>query len=571
MSAEDSRGRSIRPEQTVDEPSSSASAVFSSGAAVVGSGPAKGFPLAPATTGNQTRDNDRSSSADELDGGWVGERYKLVRLLGRGGHGRVYEAIHTHLDRHYALKVLGPPDEARGTKGRFEREAKLLSLLNHENIVGVIDAGVDSVRGQYLVLELVNGKTLADYLDKQVTINTPLLISLVAQVARGLHHAHQQKIVHRDLKPENVMLSPQPDGTFLVKILDFGIAKLTEPGPEAITRSGWSLGTAAYMAPEQARGGRDLDERVDVFAFGVVVYEILAGKRPFDGSSYNETLFKVVSQPHESILVHRPDLSKEVATVLDRALAKDRQFRYASVEAFAKALTSALENTPDRIALPGRKPAAISLENAFLSTDVAPVSDLKASYVPPPVKPWKVAGVAAVVLAAIAGWWLTTPPATTPGVDAASSVSPMASAEPMVTNKSSLGAATTASTPGALDAEPAAAQTGTKASGLQPAANLETVGREPGAVNTPTSLVAGVQDGKPAETSNANRADPKHRRPRKDPPPKSGTDKPRATTAKAAVPTAPLVTPSPAPTPAAKPTPAPAPAPRPGYVLDSPY
>lgn len=568
MSAEESRGRSIRPEQTVDEPSSSASAVFSSGSAVVGVGSASGFPVTAASANNQTRDNDRSSSADGFDEGSVGDRYKLVRLLGRGGHGRVYEAVHTHLDRRYALKVLGPPDEARGTKGRFEREAKLLSLLNHENIVGVIDAGVDSVRGQYLVLELVNGKTLADYLDKQVTINTPLLVSLVEQLARGLHHAHQQKIVHRDLKPENIMLSPQPDGTFLVKILDFGIAKLTEPGPEAITRSGWSLGTAAYMAPEQARGGRDLDERVDVFAFGVVVYEVLAGKRPFDGSSYNETLFKVVSQAHESILVHRPDLSKEVATVLDRALAKDRQFRYASVEAFVKALTSALEKTTDRIALPARKPAAMSMENAFLSTDVAPVSDLQASYVPAQVKPWKIAGVATVVLAALAGWWLTTPPASTPSVDAASSVSPVASGMPTTTNARPLDAAGTANASGTVTPEPAS-QAGSDTNGLRPAANTAAAGRGSNTADTPASLVAGSQNDKAGETPNTNRADASRRRPRKDPPLKASPDKAPAATAKAVVAPAPAVKPVPAPAPVVKP--APAPKPQPGYVLDSPY
>lgn len=567
MSAEDSRGRSIRPEQTVDEPSGSASAVFPNlGAAPVNASAIPSASTKSASGNADLRDNEaqRASSVDTFDTGWVGERYKLVRLLGKGGHGRVYEAVHTHLDRRYALKVLGPPDEARGTKGRFEREAKLLSLLNHENIVGVIDAGVDSVRGQYLVLELVNGKTLADYLDKQVTINTPLLISLVEQLASGLHHAHQQKIVHRDLKPENVMLSPQPDGRFIVKILDFGIAKLTEPGPEAITRSGWSLGTAAYMAPEQARGGRDLDERVDVFAFGVVVYEILAGKRPFDGSSYNETLFKVVSQAHESILEHRPDLSKEVATVLDRALAKDRQFRYGSVEAFAKALKTALESTPNRITLPGRKPAGASLENVLLSTDVAPVSDLQAAYVPPPLKLWKVAGAAAVVLAPLVGWWLTTTPPATP--TPSSDVSATASVSPAATTTLDRNAAATAA-PSSSAGPVEASLTGDPQGGGQP------------------SIASQPQAGDRAATATADRADGNQRRPRKNPTTKTKRE-PAAeiAVAKAAVPTpsvkpapapGPAVRPAPAPMPTVKPAPAPtvkpAPAPRPGYVLDSPY
>jgi serine/threonine protein kinase len=542
MSAENPGGRSVRPDETVDEPpTGSASAIFT----------------APRVTGSSSRPESRtpgpSSHNDPADEGWVGDRYKLVRLLGRGGHGRVYEAIHTHLDRHYALKVLGPPDEARGTKGRFEREAKLLSLLNHENIVGVIDAGVDPVRGQYLVLELVNGRTLADYIDKQMSINTPLLISLIEQLAKGLHHAHQQKIVHRDLKPENIMLSPLPSGGYIVKILDFGIAKLTEPGPEAITRSGWSLGTAAYMAPEQARGGRDLDERVDVFAFGVVTYEVLAGKRPFDGSSYNETLFKVVSQPHESILVHRPDLSKEVASVLDRALCKEREGRYSSVAEFADRLTTALRRSPDSINLPGRRTLGGNNENALLSTDVAPVSDLQAAYQPPPIKRWKLLSAVASVAAAAAIWGFGTSDSQTTGPEATATVSP--SAGVVAANSGATAAPGAAvSQSGVARADVAAPQTSGASNG-QTSQAVKNDRVTEGAAGEPADAQQGG-----AQSAGRGRTGKSRSGRRKEP-------SSSAQVATPAQPPKPHVTPEPAP----KPTPAPKPSPARGYVLDSPY
>lgn len=534
MSAEDSKGRSIRPEQTVDGPSSSSSAIFSNQPVPVGSG-AHGSGVRQPTA----RDVDTES--------WIGDRYKLVRLLGKGGHGQVYEAVHAHLDRRYALKLLGAPDEERGTKGRFEREAKLLSLLNHENIVGVVDAGVDAVRGQYLVLELVAGRTLADHLETGITISTPLLISLVEQIARGLHHAHQLKIVHRDLKPENIMLSPQPNGGFLVKILDFGIAKLTEPGPEAITRSGWSLGTAAYMAPEQARGSRDLDERVDVFAFGVVVYEVLAGKRPFDGASYNEILFRVVSQAHSSILEHRPELSREVAAVLDRALAKDRQFRYASVALFAEALTGALRRNPHDMAFAGgRSSAANPNGETLLSTDVAPVSSVPTPNVAP-IKRWKLAAVGALVLVPFVAWWTTTQPASS-----STTVGPEdTAADPAATRSAPfVGAATSISNDrNTQQLVPSSATSGSEA----PTTTVASTSRKDDIA--PKSEAA-------SKVEKALRPAPKVVRTEMNKtPPAAQKDSSRVAT--------PAGTEKPVSHPQRKV--APAPTPRPGYVLDSPY
>jgi len=231
--------------------------------------------------------------------------YEVTSLLGQGGMGTVYRGRDTRLDRDVAIKVLldsvaHDPDRL----ARFEREARLLASLNHSNIAQIYGLEVsDTVSA--LVLEFVDGATLADRIAQG-----PLLLdealSIARQIADALESAHDQGIVHRDLKPANIKL--RPDGT--VKVLDFGLAKLTDstgssPSPAAavtvsptmtspaMTHVGMILGTAAYMSPEQARG-RAVDKRADIWAFGVVLYEMLVGTRPFGGDDVTETLAAVV-------------------------------------------------------------------------------------------------------------------------------------------------------------------------------------------------------------------------------------------------------------------------------------
>ena len=271
----------------------------------------------------------------------VGEKYRLVRLLGAGGMGSVYEAEHLRLGRRYALKLLRHDAAARPRAAlRFEREARLLSRLNHENIVSLLDVG--HADGQpFLVLELIRGKTLRQELNEVGVRGLDRVLNVAVQVARGLGHAHAAGIVHRDLKPENVMLSAHADGRLLVKVLDFGVARLNDDAGELVTNTGVALGTAAYMSPEQARGESALDAAVDVFALGVIVYEALTGKRPYEGSSYNETLYAILNKPHRSLAQHRPELPEALSAVVERALAKSKAERHASVEAFVTELVRA--------------------------------------------------------------------------------------------------------------------------------------------------------------------------------------------------------------------------------------
>jgi serine/threonine-protein kinase len=251
--------------------------------------------------------------------------------------GTVFAAEHVQVRRRFALKFLRPDRNSTPRYlRRFEREAELLGRLDHENVVGLHDIGVDPQSGPYLVLEYVRGVTLRYELDCHGVRPIERLAPILRQVARGLAHAHALGIVHRDLKPENVMLTEHGDGRLLVKLLDFGVAGLRDDDAERMTLSDTALGTAAYMAPEQARGDRALDARTDIFALGVIAYEALSGTRPYLGSSYNETLFKILHRKHRPLAELRPDLPSFVTDAVERALSKDVEARFPAVEDFVQ-------------------------------------------------------------------------------------------------------------------------------------------------------------------------------------------------------------------------------------------
>ena len=269
--------------------------------------------------------------------------YKIESLLGAGGMGEVYRARDVRLNRTVAIKVLGHQLTDRDRERRFLQEARAASALNHPHIVTlhdiVRDAGIE-----FLVMEYVPGKPL----DRLISGNRLPLGEALAygqQIAGALAAAHAAGIVHRDIKPANIIVTP--DGH--VKILDFGLAKLAERdpgGPEdqtqraALTEAGTVLGTTAYMSPEQA-SGRELDHRTDIFSLGVVLYEMLAGQRPFRGRSQVETLHAIINDPPPS-LVQPPELRD----ILDKTLAKDPRERYQHAGDLALDLARFLRRSP---------------------------------------------------------------------------------------------------------------------------------------------------------------------------------------------------------------------------------
>ncbi len=274
--------------------------------------------------------------------------FEILGPLGSGGMGEVYRARDTRLSRQVAIKVL-PADVATDPERlrRFEQEARAASALNHPNIVTIHEIGREGAT-VFLVMEHVEGRTLREILrDGPVPVRRAL--GYIAQAATGLAKAHGAGIVHRDIKPENLMVSA--DG--VVKILDFGLAK-TRPGTqdatsrldttaEGGTSPGVLVGTTAYMSPEQARGAA-VDFRSDQFSLGSVLYEILAGKGPFEAPTVPQKLAAIIEKDHEPLSRHRDDIPAPVRWMTDRCLAKDPADRYASTIDLARDLRSALDH-----------------------------------------------------------------------------------------------------------------------------------------------------------------------------------------------------------------------------------
>ncbi len=257
--------------------------------------------------------------------------YKILSKIGAGGMGEVYLAEDTKLDRRVALKIL-PAEFAEDSErmSRFVREAKSASALNHPNIITIHEIG-ESDGTHFIATEFIDGKTLNDY-TKDDSLNYKSALDIAIQVASALDEAHHAGIVHRDIKPDNVMV--RPNG--LVKILDFGIAKLTEKQNAAIesedataiqvkTTPGMIIGTANYMSPEQAKG-KDVDARTDIFSFGVVLYEMLAGHLPFEGETAMESISSIIKDEPKPLT--KSDMSPEIKRIIGKTLRKNADERY---------------------------------------------------------------------------------------------------------------------------------------------------------------------------------------------------------------------------------------------------
>jgi len=277
----------------------------------------------------------------------LAERYRLDRLIGRGGMGAVYEGSDLRLLRRVAVKVVAGTRllHAR-TARRFEIEARSAARLSHPNVVSVFDYGTLGDDVAFLVMERVEGVTLRAELDRRGAVAPRLAADWAAQVLEGLASAHAAGIVHRDLKPENILLARDGEGRVTLKVLDFGLAKSTIldlGGPESLTVPGTVVGTFGYMSPEQL-SGEDVDARSDVFSFGVVLVEVLTGERPFRGWSVRELVSSTLCDE-----VRLPGRGPEVEAldqVVRRCLSKDRGERYGSARELLKDLVPALRACP---------------------------------------------------------------------------------------------------------------------------------------------------------------------------------------------------------------------------------
>jgi serine/threonine-protein kinase len=259
-------------------------------------------------------------------------KYQLLRLLAAGGMGTVYEARDVALGQHFAVKILHSEYAScdRAVQ-RFLREARVMSALSHEHLVGVIDSG--AVSGvPYFVMELLRGYDLRHLLGAMYRLPVRRAVNIVLDVCCGLGAAHDAGLIHRDLKPANIFLAMGRNGREVVKVLDFGVAKLRDT--TGGTGEGTLIGTLGYMAPEQIISGRDVDHRADIYSLGKVLYEALAGGRLHQGNSAS-ALYRIVSEDPPSLDLKRGDLPSGLAQVVARAMARAPHERYSSVSQLA--------------------------------------------------------------------------------------------------------------------------------------------------------------------------------------------------------------------------------------------
>jgi serine/threonine-protein kinase len=333
------------------------------------------------------------------------------------------------IGRRFAVKFLHSELAGHGEiLARFRREAQAAGSLENENIAAVTDFGSMPDGAPYIVMEFLEGADLAKVLAQTGPLPVARAAHILIQVCRGLVAAHARGIVHRDLKPENLLLQKRGDGGDLVKILDFGIAKLktTEERSEAATRTGVTMGTPYYMPPEQARGQKELDERADIYALGVILFELLSGQKPHNGENYNAILYSILMQAAPRIESYRPDLPPELAAIVHRAMAADAKQRYQSATELSQALTPFVERalTPAPT-LSNASTVALPQASTPLSNSTrAPVA-LTPSLPLPAARSrsglWVGLGVVLVSGAGAAAWWASRgqpPGAETPHVAA---------------------------------------------------------------------------------------------------------------------------------------------------------
>lgn len=278
----------------------------------------------------------------DLTGVILAGRYRISGLIGSGGMGTVYAGEHVEMGRHLAVKVLRSEVTLSPTLvERFKREARAASSIEHENIVDCIDVGSTDSGLIYYVMERLRGEDLQKHLRRDKTLSWPRAQAIALQICRALAAAHAKGVVHRDLKPGNIFLTQRDDHADFVKVVDFGIAKITAPGADddALTALGEVLGTTPYMAPEQA-AGESVDHRVDIYATGVILFQMLSGSLPFAGKTPRQVLAAILTGEVPAFAARNPglDASPELEALLRRCMHRDREQRFPDMNALHAAL-----------------------------------------------------------------------------------------------------------------------------------------------------------------------------------------------------------------------------------------
>jgi serine/threonine-protein kinase len=278
------------------------------------------------------------ATGDVIDG-----KYRIVRLIGEGGMGAVYEGENIRIHRTVAIKVLhsGVAENADAVQ-RFEREAQAAGRIGSEHIVEVLDLGNLPDGDRYMVMEFLDGDSLSGRIQKKEKLTARELYPIARQILEGLKAAHGAGIIHRDLKPDNVYLLKSRGGQAdFVKLLDFGISKFSALSGESgfsMTRTGAVMGTPYYMSPEQAKGAKGMDHRADLYAVGVIFYESVTGRVPFNADTFNELLFKIVLETPQPIEQVVTDSDPDFNRIIQKAMAREPGLRFQSAQEFQEAM-----------------------------------------------------------------------------------------------------------------------------------------------------------------------------------------------------------------------------------------
>jgi serine/threonine protein kinase len=271
----------------------------------------------------------------------IDNKYRIISLIGKGGMGAVYEGENILIARRVAIKVLhAATAENSSAVQRFEREAQAAGRIGSDHILEILDLGSFPNGDRYMVMEFLDGETLAQRIRKFGKLTPEQCVPLFQQLLKGLEAAHNTEIIHRDLKPDNVfILNEKANQTDFVKIIDFGISKFNALSQDhSMTQTGAVLGTPYYMAPEQAKGTKGADRQSDVYSVGVILYEAVTGMVPFNAQTFNELIFKIVLSDPTPIQKLNPDLDLGFVRIIEKAMAKEAEDRFQTAEQFRQTL-----------------------------------------------------------------------------------------------------------------------------------------------------------------------------------------------------------------------------------------
>jgi eukaryotic-like serine/threonine-protein kinase len=342
-------------------------------------------------------------------------RFEILDVLDEGAMGTVYKVRHARLGALFAMKVLRAPraglpmqpPPGKEALTRFDREAQILGKLSSDHIVKVTDCGARADGSPYLVMELLEGSTLAHVLEAGF-LSVSRGVTVCIQICRGLSRAHDANIVHRDLKPANIFLTRDEADNELVKILDFGVAKLLDREEQAsVTQADTAVGTPLYMSPEQVSGASDVDQRADIYAVGAILYQLLAGRPPHPGTNPKAVMAAILTAEPEPLNSLRPDLPPALVRVVHGALSKRRADRPATAQRLERALAPFATSRIDALS-PRADPAARTLDERAsadsTSSIVGAARPTRTAGATTAVRWRVVAGVVSALILAAIGW-----------------------------------------------------------------------------------------------------------------------------------------------------------------------